>query len=38
LSAVDAALGALSCDVPKGARKVWGELVADIFPEAQNAL
>ena len=38
LSAVDAALGALSCNVPKGARKVWGELVADIFPEAQNAL
>jgi beta-N-acetylhexosaminidase len=38
LSAVEQAIGALSCDVPLGARKVWGELVADIFPEAQNAL
>jgi beta-N-acetylhexosaminidase len=38
LSAVEQAIGELSCDVPLGARKVWGELVADIFPEAQNAL
>ena len=38
LSAGEQAIGELSCDVPLGARKVWGELVADIFPEAQNAL
>jgi hypothetical protein len=24
--------------VPKGARKVWGELMGDVFPESQNAL
>ncbi|MCH1569546.1 MAG: beta-N-acetylhexosaminidase [Alphaproteobacteria bacterium] len=35
---VNQALAGLSCDVPKGARKVWGELMADIFPESQNAL
>ncbi len=38
LTKVEAALAALSCDVPAGVRKVWGELVADIFPQAQNAL
>ncbi len=38
LAQVDAQIAALSCDVPKGVRKVWGELVADIFPESQNAL
>lgn len=38
MDAVDAALAALRCDVPAGARKVWGELVADVFPQAQNAL
>lgn len=38
LARVDEALATLTCDVPKGARKVWGELMADIFPESQNAL
>lgn len=38
MDAVDDALASLRCDVPAGARKVWGELVADVFPEAQNAL
>ena len=35
--AEDALLGLVS-QVPKGARKVWGELMGDIFPESQNAL
>jgi beta-N-acetylhexosaminidase len=38
MQAVDVALATLSCDVPAGARKVWGELVADVFPEAQKPL
>lgn len=38
IARVDEALARLTCDVPKGARKVWGELMADIFPESQNAL
>jgi len=38
LARVNEALTTLTCDVPKGARKVWGELMADIFPESQNAL
>lgn len=38
MQSVDTALASLSCDVPAGARKVWGELVADVFPEAQNAV
>lgn len=38
MAAVDAALCALSCDVPAGARKVWGELVGDVFPQALNGL
>lgn len=38
MGAVDASLADLSSDVPVGARKVWGELVADVFPEAQNAV
>ena len=25
-------------EVAKGARKVWGELMGDVFPESQNAL
>ena len=35
---VDAALAALSCDVPAGSRKVWGELMGDVFPQASDAL
>ncbi|MGB2206834.1 MAG: beta-N-acetylhexosaminidase [Parvibaculales bacterium] len=38
LARADEALAGLACDVPKGARKVWGEIMADIFPESQNAL
>jgi len=38
LARADAALKEISCNVPAGARKVWGELVTDIFPQAQNAL
>jgi beta-N-acetylhexosaminidase len=38
IARVDEALAALQSDVPKGARKVWGEIMADIFPESQNAL
>ena len=38
LARVDEALAKLTCDVPKGARKVWGEIMADVFPESQNAL
>jgi beta-glucosidase-like glycosyl hydrolase len=35
---VDDALHTLASEVPKGARKVWGELMGDVFPESQNAL
>lgn len=35
---VDDALHMLASEVPKGARKVWGELMGDVFPESQNAL
>lgn len=38
LHQVDASIADLQCSVPQGARKVWGELVRDIFPDAQNAL
>jgi beta-N-acetylhexosaminidase len=38
MARIDAALANLACDVPKGARKVWGELMGDVFPESQNAL
>lgn len=38
IARADAAISALSCDTPAGARKVWGELLGDIFPQAQNAL
>ena len=38
LARVEAGLAGISCDVPAGIRKVWGELVADVFPQAQNAL
>lgn len=38
LKKVDEALLSSQSDVPKGARKVWGEIMADIFPESQNAL
>lgn len=38
LARADAAIKALSCEVPAGARKVWGELLGDLFPQAQNAL
>lgn len=38
MDAVDAALAGLSCDVPAGTRKVWGELMGDVFPEASDAL
>ncbi|MGC6534445.1 MAG: beta-hexosaminidase, partial [Parvibaculales bacterium] len=31
MQAVDAAISTLQNNVPAGARKVWGELVADIF-------
>jgi beta-N-acetylhexosaminidase len=34
----DDALHGLASEVPKGARKVWGELMGDVFPESQNAL
>ena len=38
MDAVDAALQRLSCDVPAGSRKVWGELMGDVFPQASDAL
>ena len=38
IARVDEALASLESDVPKGARKVWGEIMADIFPESQNAV
>ncbi len=38
LDRVADALATLSAQTPKGARKVWGELMGDIFPESQNAL
>ena len=38
MDAVDAALQRLSCDVPAGTRKVWGELMGDVFPQALDAL
>lgn len=38
LLAAEADLAGLACDLPAGVRKVWGELVADVFPQAQNAL
>lgn len=38
MDAVDTALATLSCQVPAGSRKVWGELVGDVFPDALNAL
>ena len=38
MNAVDTALTSLSCDVPAGTRKVWGELMGDVFPQASDAL
>ena len=38
MNAVDTALKSLSCDVPAGTRKVWGELMGDVFPQASDAL
>jgi len=38
IARVDEALATLQSDVPKGVRKVWEEIMADIFPESQNAL
>ena len=38
IARVDDALARLASQVPEGARKVWGEMMADIFPESQNAL
>ena len=38
MDAVDAELQRLSCDVPAGSRKVWGELMGDVFPQASDAL
>ncbi|HAT08400.1 MAG TPA: beta-hexosaminidase, partial [Rhodobiaceae bacterium] len=38
IARVDEALATLQSDVPKSARKVWQEIMADIFPESQNAL
>ena len=38
MDAVDAALQRLSCDVPAGTRKVWGELMGDVFPQALDTL
>lgn len=38
MDTVDGALRALSCDVPAGTRKVWGELMGDVFPQASDAL
>ena len=37
IARVDEALASLG-QMPKGARKVWGEIMADIFPESQNAV
>lgn len=38
LKRADDALHGLVSELPRGARKIWRELMGDIFPESQNAL